>query len=414
VSRCDLGATWEAGKQPTKTVHVATTSSGTPDGSETSPFLSLVAAVPAIAPGTRILLGPGDYTAGATITDKRGTAEAPIWLEGPATGTPARILGGGGPGLHLIGAQYWVIRNVTISGLTQQAGINVDDGSGAGNAHHIVLDHVTIGSVTRSCTQFSGVSEVVVRDSSLSSCDRGVMMVGVQGATIARTSFTNIDTVGVAAAGGSSNIEVRQNVLANLEDGLGVWIGGDSDLAQFRPALSAPTGNAEATNIRVFDNVIRDVKWALQCSNCTSSLVAHNLIRRVNDYVFRLHQPYTTLGAFAFAPAGGVRFINNAIELESDADAVEDTGNGTAAASCTYSHDMWQRDGGAWTPALPSIETMGLFDKQSGYDDTGRLCKSAVSLAAAAGAPVPEVTGTKQGACRGAPPSIGPGEPEDC
>src|SRR6186713_452852 len=108
VGRCDLGASWEQGKQPTRTVHVATTSSGTPDGSETSPFLSLVAAVPALAPGTRILLGPGDYTAGATITDKRGTAEAPIWLEGPTSGTPARILGGAGPGLHLIGAQYWV------------------------------------------------------------------------------------------------------------------------------------------------------------------------------------------------------------------------------------------------------------------------------------------------------------------
>jgi hypothetical protein len=240
------------------------------------------------------------------------------------------------------------------------------------------------------------------------------MMVGVQRGTIGRMTIGGIDTVGVALAGGSADLEVRQSSIADIQGGLGVWIGGDSSLGQFRPPLTSATGNTEATNIRVFDNVIRDVRDAFQCSNCTSSLVAHNLLRRVTGYVLRLQQPYIALNSFGFAPAGGVRFVNNAIEVESSAEAFTDDGGGTDAASCTFSHDMWSRIGDRWTPALPSAEALGILDQQARYDDAGKLCTSASSPAAGAGAQVPEVEGTLQGGCRPSPPSppsIGPSEP---
>ena len=411
--QCDLGGTWDQARQPTRTVYVSRTPGpGTPDGSETNPFQSLGAASPLIGPGVRVLLGPGDH-GGITLTDKRGTPDAPIWLEGPSSGTPARISGqiGTGAGLHLIGAQYWVIRNLTASTFSQTAGINIDDGSGPGSAHHIVIERVTVASTPRPCLQLSGVTDVTIRDSTLGSCDRGVMMVGVQRAVIGRTKIGSMETAGVALAGGSANIEVRQNEIGSA--GKGVWIGGDSSLSQFRPPLTATTGNTEARDIRVFDNVFIDVVAAITCSNCGSSLVAHNLFRDVDDTVFVLHQPYTTLGAFQFAPAGGVKLINNAIEGDSDADAFLDNGAGTASKSCSFSHNMWHRSGGGtWTLSLPTAETMGIYGTQSGYTAAGRLCAAASSPAARAATPLPEVPGTLQGQCRPSPPSIGPSEPD--
>lgn len=412
-SRCDFGATWEQGRQPTKTVHVSRTpGTGTPDGSEQNPFPSLLAASSAIEPGVRILLGPGDH-GGVTLTDKRGTADAPIWLEGSSSGQ-ARILGGAGPGsgLHLIGAQYWVIRNLKIESLTQSPGINVDDGSGAGTAHHIVIDRVTVADTPRPCLQLSGVTDVTIRESVLGSCDRGVMMVGVQRAVIGKSNIGGMTDAGIAMAGGSADIEVRQNMIGAIE-GRAVWIGGESDLNQFRPALTALTGNTEARDIRVFDNVISDVGIGIVCSNCGSSLVAHNLLRNVDDNVLVLHQPYTARDSYQFAPAGGVTFVNNAIEGDSDANAFRNESSAAAPQSCTFSHNMWYRAGGnTWSLDLPTPETMGFNGRQSGYRDNGQLCASANSPAAGAAAPLPEVPGTLQGQCRGTPPSIGPSEPD--
>lgn len=409
--QCDLGVTWEQGKQPTKTVHVAKTPvAGTPDGSAEKPFPSLSAASSAIEPGVRIVIGPGDY-AGATLTDKRGTADAPIWLEGPSSGPPARILGGAGPGIHLVSAQYWVIRNLKIENLTDFPGINVDDVSGPGSAHHIVIDRVTVASTPRPCLQLSGVTDVTIRDATLGSCDRGVMMVGVQRAVIGRTQISSMTTAGVALAGGSAGIEVRQNVISSVT-GRAVWIGGDSDENEFRPPLSAATGNTEARDIRVFDNVITDVEIAIACSNCGSSLVAHNLLRDVDDTVLALYQPYTTINGHMFAAAGGVTLVNNAIEGDSDTRAFYTPDSGTAPASCSFAHNMWHRNGGGgtWMPTLPATETRGIYSQQSGYGDDGRLCAGA-SPAAGAAISLPEVPGTLQGQCRAMPPSIGPGEP---
>jgi hypothetical protein len=410
--QCDLGATWEEGKQPTKTVYVSKTPGpGTPDGSQTNPFTMLGDASPMIGPGVRILLGPGDY-GGATLMDKRGTADAPIWIEGPESGLPARIVGGAGPGLHLIGAQYWVIRNLEIVSLTQSPGINVDDGTGLGSAHHIVIDGVTVSSSSRPCLQLSGVTDVAIRDSTLSSCDRGVMMVGVQHAVIGRTTISSIALAGVALAGGSADIEVRQNVISSVT-GRGVWIGGDSDSDQFRPPLSAATGNTEARDIRVFDNVIADVEIAIACSNCGSSLVAHNLLRDVNDTVLALYQPYSSIDSHVFAAAGGVTLVNNAIEGDSNTSAFYTPDSGTAPTSCTFSHNMWHRNGGGgtWLPMLPTPETRGIYSQQSGYRDDGRLCGTG-GPAAGAATPLSEVPGTLQGKCRGTTPSIGPSEPD--
>lgn len=411
-ARCELDATWEQGLQPARTLHVSTTPGpGAPDGSEANPFLALDDALRAAAPGTRILLASGSY-AGATVSDVRGTATAPIWIEGPpSTGARARITGA--RGLHLIGAQYVVIRHLDFTAITQ-TGINVDDDTPPvlGSAHHIVIDDVDLSSITGTCIQLTGVDDVVIRDSRATACNRAVMMVGVHRATIARLSSTSTTTAGVAMAGGSADIEVRQSRIETTN--LGIWIGGDSDLEQFRPALTMPAGNAEAQDIRVFDNVIRGADNAVVCTICRRALVAHNLIRDANLSVFRLVQAHGPVGGFDFAPAGEVTYRNNVIEVAGTPTAMV-VGAGTDGPSCAFGHNLWLRGGAAWTPSLPSAEVMGIYDKASGYRDDGALCASANSPAVRAGTPVPEVPGTIDGACRPQPPSIGPSEPDpDC
>jgi hypothetical protein len=406
--RCEPGATWEQGLQPARTLHVSTAAGpGAPDGSEQNPFLTLRDALVAAGPGTRISLAPGTY-AGATATGVVGTAAAPIWIEGPpAAGMRATLTGASG--LHLIGARYVVIRHLDFTSV-MSAAINLDDGTPPvpGSAHHVVIDDVAMSSIAGAGVQLTGVDDVVIRDSRMASCNRAVMMVGVHRATVARVASASTTTAGVAMAGGSEDIEVRESRVESTN--IGIWIGGDSDVGQFRPPLTLPTGNFEARNIRVFNNVVRAADNAVVCTNCTESLVAHNLIRDANQSVFRLVQAHTLLGGFGFAPAGKVTYVNNAIEVAGTPTPML-AGAGTDGPSCRFSHNLWRR-ATPWTPALPSAETMGVYDRASGYDDAGTLCAGAGGAAAGAGTPVTEVDGTLTGACRPSPPSIGPGEPD--
>lgn len=100
----------------------------------------------------------------------------------------------------------------------RQLAVLVDDGTKPGSAQHIAIERVSVGSVTRSCVQLSGVTDMAICDSMLGSCDRGVMMVGVQGAAIARMNIGGAVTTGVTLAGGSAEIEVRQISIANVEN----------------------------------------------------------------------------------------------------------------------------------------------------------------------------------------------------
>jgi len=383
------------------------------------PFLAISAAVAAAktaGPGTRILLAGGVYTAGgATIQDLRGTATAPFWIEGPPTGLRA-LINTGGPGIHLVRPAYVVVRHLDINAVSQP-GFNADDGGVGGNANHVVVEDLIISSLGTAAFQLTGVTDVVIRDSRAASCERAVMMVGVQRASVARFTAGSMTFAGAVITGGSRDIEVRQSRFGSTSR-IGIWIGGGSDANEFRPPLSAAGNNFEAADVRVFDNLIDDADDAVTCSNCTRALVAHNEIRRISRFVFRLVQERTSVGGFAFGSPGAVRWINNAIEVggftgmnPGALDVFAAAGGSTALASCQLSHNLWYKTSppATWMPNLPASlsETMGVYDRPSGYDSNGRLCAGG---AVGAGLALPEVTGTLGGACRPAPPSIGPSE----
>jgi hypothetical protein len=71
---------------PTRVLHVAPTGADTNDGSATAPLLTIQAGLEKATPGTEISLAPGAYREELT-TVRAGTADAPIVIKGPETGT---------------------------------------------------------------------------------------------------------------------------------------------------------------------------------------------------------------------------------------------------------------------------------------------------------------------------------------
>jgi len=403
---CGAPATFADGLVPTTTVFVSPTAGATQDGTQANPFRRVAQAMPA-APGTRIVLAAGNYP-DEVLNDVHGTATAPIWIEGPASGQRARF-DPGTSGLHFVKPQFVVVRHVDIAG-TSAAAINIDDGGDRANpvAHHIVIEDAQLTS-SGAGVQLSGVSDVTVRDVVATSVGKGVFAVGVHRATFARLRITSAN-VGVQVAGGSDAITIRQSVIASSGT-RPIWLGGSSGEDEFRPPLTAATGNYEASNIRVIDNVLVGGVTMVMCSLCTQSLVAASFIHGdlATQHVVRLFNEHGALGGHAFAPAGSMRFIDNAIHVSTDPFGFK-LEAGTDGASCSFSHNLWLEtdDPPNSEPVLPTPDPVGIYGMPSGYDDTGKLCTGAAQHA---GIALPEVAGTLDGTCRSDPPSIGPSEP---
>jgi hypothetical protein len=407
---CDIAATWAGGLTPTATIYVAATAAGPQDGSVAHPFARMSQALP-VAPGTLISLAAGSYPS-ETLTDLHGSAAAPIFIEGSASGARARLMNGAS--LHLVRPQYVVLRHLDLAAVGG-AGINADDAGDVTHpvAHHLVIEDVNITGATTG-VQLSGVSEVAIRTVTATNVSKGVIMVGVHHASLARVTVTSALIACVQASGGSDDIEVRQSKLASCSRSL--WLGGDSSENEFRPPL-ASTNNAEVSNVRAFDNVLLGADTFVMCSICTNVLVASSYLfgdppaPTGTRYIVRLYQEHPAINGHAFVPAGGVRFVDNAITVTSHPSGLQ-VDPMTDGASCRFDHNLWYESDTPDTSMslAPGGETGGIYGMPSGYLlDGTTLCTS--GAATGAGVAVPEAPGTSRGTCRPNPPSIGPSEP---
>lgn len=104
------------------------------------------AALGRLKAGDRLLLAPGDYTRGLPLHHLEGTAEQPIVIEGPATGSRARLLARPGANtVSLINVRHLVIRNLELDG----RGLAVDAVKAEGHsryAHYVTLENLYIHS----------------------------------------------------------------------------------------------------------------------------------------------------------------------------------------------------------------------------------------------------------------------------
>jgi hypothetical protein len=102
------------------------------------------AMVPRLRPGDTLVLAPGDYRDRLRLHGLHGTADAPIVIRGPATGTPARFIAQPRANtVTLRNASYLVVESLLLDGAGLAVdGLKAEDPSTS--SHHITVANLTI------------------------------------------------------------------------------------------------------------------------------------------------------------------------------------------------------------------------------------------------------------------------------
>lgn len=176
----------------------------------------LKAALAAAVPGQTIELADGSYSGNFKITTP-GTASAPIIL----TGSRAAVLTtptGGGNGIQLTGAPYWVIKGITVTG--GQKGIMVD------SSDHVVLDSVEIGRTTmegihfRTSSSFGVVKNSFIHDTGTAGDGKGEgVYVGTANTLTDASDHVRILDNRIGPGIGGENIDVKEGTTGGLISG---------------------------------------------------------------------------------------------------------------------------------------------------------------------------------------------------
>ena len=125
-----------------------------------------VSKVAALKPGDTLKLAAGDYKSGMNLFDMNGTSSAPIVIEGPASGAPARFLGVSGKNtIDIRDSSYVTIKNLVLDGQNVDGVDAIKAGGQAKNfAHHITIEGCTITGHDANQTnqQLVGISTKIV------------------------------------------------------------------------------------------------------------------------------------------------------------------------------------------------------------------------------------------------------------
>jgi hypothetical protein len=321
-------------------------------------------------PGTRILLAPGEYAGGLHFANLRGTASQPIVI---ASSDQARmaVLKGGGAGIHLTDPAYVEIHQLVIAGWTGN-GLSIDDGGSFDTpAHHILIRGLVVTnsgpSGNRDGIKLSGVSDFRVEGCTVEGWGTGggsgIDMVGCHRGSIVSNFFRHTDTVGstgVQCKGGTSDMHVFRNRFENA-GGRGVNIGGSTGRQFFRPPLQA-TGNREAHNIRVEENIFIGSSAAMAFVGVDGAMVRSNTIYLPKRWAFRILQETR---APDFVPSRNGEFTDNAIVFHSTqwSEGGVNIGGGTAPETFKFARNRWYcvDQPSRSKPRLPAPEVDGVY-----------------------------------------------------
>ena len=193
-------------------------------------------------PGTRILLAPGSYRPGLNAGGLKGTADAPIVIEG-ADANDKPLFEGGTLGMQFSGCEHLTLRNIAVRGQSGN-GLNIDDGGKLDQpARHITLDGIQVSDVgprgNRDGIKLSGIDDLVVRNCTVEGWGgQAIDMVGCHRGLIEGCTFRGKDGFtqdsGVQAKGGSSQITVRNCAFIHAGQ-RAVNLGGSTAMSVFRP-----------------------------------------------------------------------------------------------------------------------------------------------------------------------------------
>jgi hypothetical protein len=378
-------AAFDEGLSPTRELHVAPGGSDAPGrGTWDRPYATPGYAARFATPGTAVVLAPGTYPGGGSVSDLAGAPEAPIWIRG-SNPTNRAVISGADAGLHLTRVRYLVVENLEVTGSAVN-GINCDDGGDYGNAtatHHVVFRNLDIhdigGTGNQDGLKLSGVNRYRVLDCRFARCGgslsgSGIDHVGCHSGVVARCRFEQMSGNAVQCKGGSSDIDITQ---CTIVDGgaRGVNIGGSTGPAYFRPPLSTNSPNVEARAIRVTANVFKGAVTPVAFVGCTDSLAANNTIVDPEDWMLRILQESVSSPPYAFIPCGENAFVNNLVYFERTRLRATDinVGANTAPQTFMFANNLWYAHDrpGESRPDFPVAESQGLIGEDPRLSNPG-------------------------------------------
>lgn len=325
---------------------------------------ALRAALRQARPGARIRIRPGQYAPGLFVANLRGSAEAPIVIEGADPADPP-VFQGGTQAWHLSDCAHVTLRDLSVRG--QRAnGINVDDGGSFDSpSHHMVLERIRVAEIGPKGNfdgiKLSGVDDFVVRDCTvegwggqavdLVGCHRGL----IEGCTFrGKPGFSQ--ATGPQTKGGSSDVLIRRCLFLDAGS-RAVNLGGSTGLPYFRP----PGARYEAKDIRVEGCIFVGSDAPVAFVGVDGAVFRYNTIWRPTKWVIRILQETREAG---FAPCRNGRFERNLVVFRrADVQTAVNLGPHTRPETFTFADNLWyceDRPAGS-RPDLPAPETGGLY-----------------------------------------------------
>jgi hypothetical protein len=332
------------------------------------------------APGTRILIAPGDYAGGISVAGLNGKEGLPITIQGEDPVKRPRFVGGGAA-LHMSRVSYVELRDLVVCGQTGN-GLNLDDGGVLDvPTHHVVLENLTVSDVgpsgNRDGIKLSGLEDFVVRGCRIESWGdggSGIDMVGCHRGRIEGCYFRARETGqgggsnAVQAKGGSCDVLVRGNRF-DQPGARGVNIGGSTGLQFFRPK---PQGY-EAKNITVEGNVFIGGMAPVAFVGVDGANVRFNTIYQPGRWALRILQE-TALPEFV--PCRNGVFADNIIVFRSGqwSEGGCNVGPHTAPETFQFARNLWlcQDRPDLSKPTLPTPEQDGLYGVDPQFSDADR------------------------------------------
>ena len=377
------------------------------DGSKSTPFQTIAAALAAAQPGTRVRVAAGRYGAVGSVAGLRGTASAPIAIVGD--GEVVIDTNGAGSALHLADPRYVVIEGLVIRN-TVPHGINIDDGgSYESPAGPVVLRNIAFNRIgnggNNDCLKMSGVDDFYIEGSRFTGCNQGeaIDMVGCHRGVITANTFADMPGTAVQTKGGSADVLIHGNRFTAIGQ-RAINAGGSTGEAYFRPIDAAH----EAERIQMVANIIEGSGSApVVFAGCDDCVFANNTIIDPGDYVARIVEENRSR-----VPGSNGFFINNIIIFKkAGLLRYVDVGRGAKPATYTFGWNLWHAldgefdAGPAYGGGLPA-ERNAIVGRNPRLDADRRPL--AGSPAIAAGREVPRgVPGDYGRQAYGSPPAVG-------
>lgn len=325
---------------------------------------SLRAAVRQAKPGTRIQIAPGRYQPGVYVSNLRGTADAPIVIEGADPANPP-MFEGGGEAWHLSNCQYVTLRNLAARKQSSN-GFNVDDGGNFDTpARQIVLENLRVSETgptgNHDPIKLSGLDDFVVRGCTIEGWGgQAIDMVGCHRGRIEDCTFRGrpgfSQNAGPQTKGGSSEIAIRNCRFFGPID-RGVQVGGSTSLSVFRPQGA----KYEAKDITVEGCRFVGGTAAATFVGVDGATFRYNTILRPERWTMRILQETTLAG---FAPCRNVRVERNLFVFRrAGLQAYVNIGPNTRPETFIFADNWWHAEDrpAASKPDLPARETGGVY-----------------------------------------------------